>query len=107
MECDANVKMRTKLFFCNPNSSWQKGMLEKNHEYIRYVIPKGQSLDSYNQKDATVLMNHINSEARDSLNGCTPYKLSLMLLNNNLHKLLKLVEIPPDKVTLRPELLKK
>lgn len=107
IECDSNGEIRTKLFFCNPNSSWQKGMLEKNHEYIRYVIPKGQSLDIYSQKDATVLMNHINSEARDSLNGCTPYKLSLMLLNNNLHKLLKLVEIPPDKVTLRPELLKK
>lgn len=107
IECDANGETRTTLFFCNPNSSWQKGMLEKNHEYIRYVIPKGQSLDSYNQKDITVLMNHINSEARDSLNGCTPYKLSQMLLNNNLHKLLKLVEIPADKVTLRPELLKK
>jgi IS30 family transposase len=107
MECDANGELRTKVYYCNPNSSWQKGMLEKNHEYIRYVIPKGQSLDPYTFKDATLLMNHINSEARDSLNGCTPFKLSLMLLNNKLHKLLKLVEIPPDEVTLHPSLLKK
>ena len=82
-------------------------MIEKNHEYIRYVIPKGNSLDPYDQKDATVLMNHINSEARDSLNGCTPFKLSKMLLNNNLHRLLKLKEIAPDQVTLKPSLLKK
>ncbi|MDO5491781.1 MAG: hypothetical protein Q4F96_05225, partial [Bacillota bacterium] len=27
------------VFYCNPNSSWQKGALEKNHEYIRYVLP--------------------------------------------------------------------
>lgn len=106
LECDKNGEIRTKIYYCNPNSSWQKGMLEKNHEYIRYVIPKGQSLDPYSQKDATLLMNHINSEARDSLNGCTPYKLSLILLNGKLHKLLGLAEIPPDEVTLQPSLLK-
>lgn len=49
MECDENGEIRSKVFYCNPNCSWQKGMLEKNHEYIRYVIPKGQSLDPYDQ----------------------------------------------------------
>lgn len=107
LECDKNGEIRTKVFYCNPNSSWQKGMIEKNHEYIRYVIPKGTSLDPYTQLDAIKLMNHINSEARDSLNGCTPFKLSLLLLNNKLHKLLKLREIPADKVQLKPSLLKK
>lgn len=107
LECDRNGERRTKVFYCNPNSSWQKGMLEKNHEYIRYVIPKGESLDPFNQEDAILLMNHINSEARDSLNGCTPFKLSEMLLSNRLHSLLKLVEIPADKVMLKPALLKK
>ena len=88
LECDKNGEIRTKIFYCNPNSSWQKGRIEKNHEYIRYVIPKSQSLDHYKQRDACVLMNHINSEARDSLNGCTPFRLSKMLLNNRLHRLL-------------------
>ncbi|CVK19294.1 IS30 family transposase [Sporomusa sphaeroides] len=106
LECDRHGVSRTSIFYCNPNSSWQKGMLEKNHEYLRYVIPKGQSLDTYNQRDATRLMNHINSEARDSLNGCTPFRLSLLLLNPKLHELLKLVAIPPDEVTLKPSLLK-
>lgn len=106
LEFDIQGEQRTKIFYCNPNSSWQKGMIEKNHEYIRYVIPKGQSLDSYNKKQTTLLMNHINSEARDSLNGCNPFQLSQMLLNNKLHSLLKLIEIAPDEVTLQPELLK-
>jgi transposase, IS30 family len=100
------AECRTKIYYCNPNSSWQKGMLEKNHEYIRLVIPKGKSLEPYSVKDAHILMNHINSEARDSLNGCNPFKLSLMLLNNRLHKVLHLEEIAPDDVTLRPQLLK-
>ena len=107
LECDKNGEIRTKIFYCNPNSSWQKGRIEKNHEYIRYVIPKGQSLDNYKQTDACVLMNHINSEARDSLNGCTPFRLSKMLLNNRLHRLLCLQEIPGDQVHLKPSLLKK
>ena len=107
LECDKNGEIRTKIFYCNPNSSWKKGRIEKNHEYIRYVIPKGQSLDNYKQGDACVLMNHINSEARDSLNGCTPFRLSKMLLNNRLHRLLCLQEIPADQVNLKPSLLKK
>ena len=82
-------------------------MIEKNHEYIRYVIPKGESLDPYTQADAIKLMNHINSEARDSLNGCTPFKLSQLLLNNELHRVLKLREISADKVSLKSSLLKK
>ena len=107
LECDKNGEIRTKIFYCNPNSSWQKGRIEKNHEYIRYVIPKSQSLDHYKQRDACVLMNHINSEARDSLNGCTPFRLSKILLNNRLHRLLCLQEIPGDQVHLKPSLLKK
>lgn len=107
MECNENGEIRSKVYYCNPNCSWQKGMLEKNHEYIRYVIPKGQSLDPYDQTDAIILMNNINSEARDSLNGCTPFRLSKLLLNNKLHKLLKLKEIQPDNVSLKPSLLKK
>lgn len=107
LECDKNGNIRTKIFYCNPNSSWQKGMIEKNHEYIRYVIPKGESLDPYTQADAIKLMNHINSEARDSLNSCTPFRLSQLLLNNKLHALLKLKEIPADEVSLKPSLLKK
>lgn len=107
LECDKNGEIRTKIFYCNPNSSWQKGRIEKNHEYIRYVIPKSQSLDHYKQREACVLMNHINSEARDSLNGCTPFRLSKMLLNNRLHRLLCLQEIPGDQVHLKPSLLKK
>ena len=107
LECDKNGEIRTRIFYCNPNSSWQKGRIERNHEYIRYVIPKGQSLDNYKQKDACILMNHINSEARDSLNGCTPFRLSKLLLNNRLHRLLCLQEIPADQVNLKSSLPQK
>ena len=81
-------------------------MIEKNHEYIRLVLPKGTSFDEVVPEKVTLLQNHINSEARDSLNGCTPFKLSQLLLDQKLHHYLKLIEIPPDEVLLKPELLK-
>ncbi len=51
-------------------------------------------------------MNHINSEKRDSLNGHSPYELSRLLLDNQLHEILGLEEIAPDEVNLKPELIK-
>lgn len=104
LEFDSNGKKRSSIYYCNPHSSWQKGMIEKNHEYIRLVVPKGYSLDSYSESDVTLLMNHINSESRDRLNGCTPIDLSLMLLNNKLHNSLGLTKIDPDEVTLSRKL---
>ena len=104
LELTGDGQRRTQLYYCDPYSSWQKGMIEKNHEYIRLVLPKGQSFDALNQEQITLLQNQINSEARDSLNGCTPYKLSLLLLDQSLHRVLKLHEIAADNVTLKPEL---
>lgn len=106
LELTEDKQLRTNLYYCDPYSSWQKGMIEKNHEYIRFVLPKGQSFEGLNQERITLLQNHINSEARDSLNGCSPYKLSTLLLDQALHRCLNLIEIAPDDVTLKPELLK-
>lgn len=97
---------RTRMFFCNPYSAWQKGALEKNHEYIRHVLPKGASFDCLGQDDITLLANHINSVSRDSLNGCTPFKLSLLLLDNRLHHALALKEVLPDDVSLSRNIIK-
>lgn len=106
LECDQSGEIRTKIYYCDPNCSWQKGMIEKNHEYIRYVIPSGKSFDSFSKEDILLLVNHINSTARDSLNSCTPYQLSRMLLDNSLHTELSLQAIQPDDVILKPALLK-
>ena len=49
LELDANGNQRTKIFYCNPMASYQKPHVEKNHEYIRYIIPKGKSFDNRTQ----------------------------------------------------------
>ncbi len=44
LESTEDGRPRTKLYYCDPYSSWQKGMLERNHEYIRLVLQKDDPL---------------------------------------------------------------
>ena len=65
-------EQRTRLFYCDPQASWQKAQHEKNHEYIRYVLPKGKSFNLYAQEDVVLLLNNINSTRREKLDGKSP-----------------------------------
>ena len=105
VECDTDGVLRTRVFFCDPNCSYQKGMLEKNHEYIRYILPKGASFDELTEKDVALVVNHINSSVRDSLNGKTPFEMAGFLLPLGFLSALGLVKIPPDEILLKPQLL--
>lgn len=98
---------RTRIFFCNPGASYQKGAIEKNHEFIRYVIPKGISMDNLTQGNITKMINHINSLTRKSLNNASPYDLAEILLDNRVLKKLNLVKIPANEIQLNKSLLKK
>lgn len=100
-------EQRTHVFYCDPLASWQKGRLEKNHEFIRKVIPKGRSFDGLTQEDMTLLENHINSTARASLNGRTPFQLAQLLLRPEVLEGLELREIKSDEIILKPSLLRR
>ena len=96
----------TKLFFCDPHMSCQKGMIEKNHEFIRYILPKGSSFKNITQEDCDLFMNNINSLCRDSLNGKSPYEAMLFLCDEYVLKSLNCYHIKPDEVILNDSLLK-
>lgn len=100
---------RTSVYYCDPMASGQKGRLEKNHEYIRYVISKGTSLDPLSQEDFTILMNHINSVKRPGLHNMSPYDL-VDLEDEDMRMLMKLMmleKIPADDINLTKSLLMK
>ncbi|WP_242835600.1 hypothetical protein [Ruminiclostridium josui] len=106
LECGIDNTIRTSIFFCDPMASWQKPGIEKNHEYIRSVLPKGSSFDKLTQWDVTRLANHINSTARASLNGRTPLELAQLLLEKHALNAFGLREISCDDIILKPKLLK-
>jgi transposase, IS30 family len=97
---------RSNLFYCSPQASHQKGELEKNHELIRYVIPKGISLKAYDQDDLDLLMGNINSYAREGLGWSTPYSIFAQLYGLHTLTLLNIVLVTPEKIVLNPSLLK-
>ena len=83
-----------------------EGTSGKNHEFIRYIIPKGTTFAGLDQEQVTLITNHINSVARASLNGCTPFELALLLIDRKLLDLCQLERIPANQVILKPSLLK-
>ena len=106
LECDCNGVLRTRIFYCDPNASYQKGMLEKNHEFIRYILPKGNSFNGLSQDDVLLMLNHINSTNRDSLNSKSPFDVAQFILPNGFLDVLGFEKISPDEILLKPTLLK-
>lgn len=107
LEFNAEGIGRTRIFYCNPRASYQKGMIEKNHEFIRYVLPKGTSFDSLLQTDIDLMINHINSLGRASINWFSPIDLAKFTLDKDVLKKLNLKKVPADEIQLNKQLLKK
>lgn len=106
LERNLQGNRRTNLFYCNPMASWQKGKLEKNHEFIRCILPKGRSFEGLKRKDIVCVMNHINSVARASLNNRTPFELASLLFPDELLRFADAQRIAHDEVLLKPWLIK-
>ena len=101
-----NNKKAINVFYCDPCASWQKGGIEKNHEYIRYVLPKGSTFNFINNDDLKILSSHINSTPRGSLKNKTPYNLFKKLYGEEILKSLNLEYIKPEDVNHSKQLLK-
>ena len=106
LERNLSGQRHTHVFYCDPMASWQKGRLEKNHEFIRYILPKGRPFTMLTKAQVVTMMNHINSTARASLNGRTPFELASLLLPDTLLRWSGASAIPHDEVLLKPRLLK-
>lgn len=100
IERDYNTGRKiTNVFYCKPYSSWQKGCIEKNHEFIRKIFPKGTAFDNFTNKQIQKLEDTINNIPRDSLKGKTPYN-ELKKLYPEIIKKLNCSYIEPDNVCL-------
>lgn len=84
----------------------KKDQLKKNHEFIRYILPKGSSFKNITQEGCNLIMNNINSLCRDSLNSKSSYEAILFLCDEYILKSLSCYYIEPDNVDLSYNLLK-
>lgn len=69
----------TRLFYCDPMRSDQKGACERNHVEIRKLLPKGRgvSFDRLVPADCALLMSQVNSEPRGCLAFMAPASMFL------------------------------
>lgn len=104
IENNGNHVYPTKLFYCDPGHSEQKGKIENNHEYIRRFISKGNSFDDLEQDDINLMINHINSVRRDSLDGDSPIYLMNELLPKKIKKYFNIKEIEQKNIILKNKL---
>lgn len=94
------------VFYCEPYSSWQKGGIERNHEFIRYIIPKGITFDNLTNKNIIKMMNNINNVKRKSMEFKTPYSVFTKIYGEDISKTLHLHHIDEDDVDLSYRILK-
>ena len=97
---------RTRIFFCNPGASYQKGAIENNHNFIRKILPNGQSWNHLTQEKINLMFSHINSTPRENLGGKTPYEIFSFIYIEELAHKLNIQKIAKDEVTTTPRLLK-
>ena len=97
-DIEMDVRGESKLFFCDPNRSDQKGRIEKNHTLIRDILPKGTSFDNLTQEDINLVCSHVNSIKRAALNGKSAYELFAFTYGEEIPKLLGISKIPAEDV---------
>lgn len=97
--------MKFYIFYCDSYCSYQKGSIEKNHEYIRYILPKKSSFNHLTQEDCDLIASHINSTSRIILNNKTPYEAVQTLMSIDTINKLNIKFIKPNEVNLSPNLL--
>ena len=98
---------RTRIFFCEPYSAWQKPMVENNHLNLRNIFPKGESMQHVTQDDVTLALSHLNSMLRKAYGDIPAIVRFEQIYGREILPKLGISLIPPAQVSLTPDLHKK
>jgi IS30 family transposase len=61
-----------KVYFCDPQSPWQRGSNENTNGLLRQYLPKGIDLSTYSQSKLNAISRRLNERPRKSLDFETP-----------------------------------
>ena len=111
METSSDGTRRTRVFYCDPMQSGQKGTLENKHIELRYILPKGTNLRELGltgQSGLNLVLSHINSSPCEMLGSKSPLELTEFMYQDLYEKLLAfgIHPIEKDQIILKPYLLK-
>ncbi len=74
IENQHHYKLGIDTYFCDPYSSWQKGMVENVNKMIRYYISKGSDISEYSDEYIKMIEDILNNKPRKILNYETAYE---------------------------------
>ena len=66
------VASDVKVYFCDPQSPWQRGSNENTNGLLRQYLPRKADLSSYSQTDLDRIALRLNQHPRKTLGFQTP-----------------------------------
>lgn len=106
IEQDENRFRESRIFFCEPNSPFEKPHIEKNHTLFRDIVPAGSSFEFFTQDTVNLIFSHVNAVKRKKFNGKSAYDLFTFTFSEELASVFGISFVEPKNVIQSPKLLK-